>query len=146
MKKAFWFLSLAAMLGFAVTSFAAEKGKKKDPQQEAEEKEAAEEDAAAVGRDLPGGPGAFEFNARGKLDLYQHPDDQKPIVIGIFTADGKAYEVKAGNEELLTKLQQYNGKLVSLAGKLRNKGKYLVVQSIVEGAGRPDSMRNRRGL
>jgi hypothetical protein len=145
MKNTVWVLSLVALFGFALPLLAAEKGKKKDPQQEAEEKEAAEEDAAAVGRDLPGGPGASEFSARGKLDLYQVQEGQKPIVIGVFSADGKNYEVKS-SDDLIAKLQQHNGKLVSLAGKLRNNGKYFVVQSIIEGAGRPDSMRNRRGL
>lgn len=132
---------LFATSGCISTLSAAEK--KKDPVLEAEEKEAAEEDAEAVGKDTQSG---YEFTARGKLALSNMDDTQKPLVIGLFAADGRVYSVKVERDELRAQLRAYDGKSVGLAGKIRNKGKYFVVQEIADGVPAPDALRNPRGL
>jgi hypothetical protein len=135
-------LCLAALVMFALPLvWGAEK--KKDPQVEAEEKQAAEEDSAAVGKDTLTG---YEFNSRGKLYINEVPDGQKPLVLGTFVADGKIYQIKVEREELRAQLAPYHNKEVGLAGKIRNGGKYLVVQNIMGGVPPPDVIRNRRGL
>jgi len=115
----------------------------KDEALAAEAKEAAEEDSANVGKDFGGG---YELIARGKFKLYAEGESENPQVVGLFSADGKIYQVKLENEGLKKELAPFNGKDVGLAGKLRNKGKYLVVQMLMNSAPPPDTFRNPRGL
>jgi hypothetical protein len=133
----YWLLCLPLLFSSAV--FAAEP----TPEQVAESKEAEEEDKAAVGKDFAGG---FEFIGRGKFKLYGEGESENKEVVGLFSCDGKLFQVKVENEQLKKDLAPHNGKDVGLSGKLRNKGKYLVVQSISVGAPPPDSFRNPRGL
>jgi len=140
-KRVFWVLAICAASVIGAGAFAAEK-KKKDPKIEAEENEAHEEDEAMIGKDIVGG---HEFTARGKFVL-NDTDVEKPVVVGAFIAEGKMYQVKIEREELRARLIPFNNKEVGLTGKLRNKGKYLVVQDITTDAVKPDAMRNRRGL
>ena len=139
-KRAFWILAVCAASVIGAGAFAAEK--KKDPKIEAEENEAREEDEAVIGKDIVGG---HEFTARGKFVL-NDTDVEKPVVVGAFIAEGKMYQVKIEREELRARLIPFHNKEVGLTGKLRNKGKYLVVQDITTDAVKPDAMRNRRGL
>src|SRR5690349_21058606 len=113
-------LLLAAFV-FAISSKAMSGEKKKDPQLEAEEKEARAEDEAAVGKDNLNGA---EFSSRGKLILTEGADDPKALVLGVFVAEGRTYQVKIEREELRNELKPYNNKEVALAGKIRNNGKY----------------------
>ena len=139
-RRMLTFLSVFAALLFCAHAFSAEK--KKDPKIEAEEKEAREEDEAVAGKDIAGG---HEFTARGKFVL-NDTDVENPVVVGAFVAEGKIYQVKVEREDLRPRLALFNNKEVGLTGKLRNKGKYLVVQDITTDAVKPDAMRNRRGL
>lgn len=116
---------------------------KESPERIAEAKEAEQEDQAAIGKDFAGG---FEFIGRGKFKLYADGESENKAVVGLFSCDGKLYQVKAESEQLKKDLAPHNGKEVGLSGKLRNQGKYLIVQSISAGAPPPDSFRNPRGL
>lgn len=115
----------------------------KEKQLAAEAKEAEEEDTANIGKDFAGG---YELITRGKFKLFADGESENPTVVGLFSAEGKIYQVKVEQESLKKELAPHSGKDVGLAGKLRNKGKYFVVQSIMNSAAPPDSFRNPRGL
>jgi hypothetical protein len=135
-------LSALLLLSFVALPVTAAESEK-DEALAAEAKEAAEEDTANIGKDFAGG---YELIARGKFKLYAEGESENPQVIGLFSADGKIYQVKLENEGLKKELAPFNGKDVGLAGKLRNKGKYLVIQMLMNSAPPPDSFRNPRGL
>lgn len=141
MRTRFWPVLMILLGTFAMQSHAADAAK--DEALAAEAKEAEEEDTANIGKDFAGG---YELIARGKFKLYGEGESDNPQVIGLFSADGKIYQVKLENEGLKKELTPLNGKDVGLAGKLRNKGKYLVVQMLMNSAPPPDSFRNPRGL
>ncbi len=87
-------------------------------------------------------------SVRGKLSLTgSDGGDEGGDVIGLLTEieGDKTYLLKLEKKELLTTLQKSNNTIVMLHGKLRNKGKYLIVSSISEigGAAAPD--RKKRG-
>lgn len=142
MKHSNYCLSLLLLGTLAVPLFA-EDAKEKDEALAAEDKEAEEEDTASIGKDFVGG---YELIARGKFKLYGEGESENPKVVGLFAADGKVYQCKVENEDLKKDLAAFNGKEVGLAGKLRNKGKYYVIQMIMNSAPPPDSFRNPRGL
>lgn len=135
-------LLLVLPLAFSAAVFAADDDKQ-SPEQVAEAKEAEEEDKAAIGKDFAGG---YEFIGRGKFRMYAEGESENKEVVGLFACDGKMYLVKVENEQLKKDLAPHSGKDVGLTGKLRNKGKYLIVQTISAGAPPPDSFRNPRGL
>lgn len=89
-----------------------------------------------------------EFTASGKLVLAtQVMDQERPGVLGLFTACGRSYQVKLAEETLREKLNTFNGKTVTLAGKIRNQGKYLIVQAVLTQTGsfQATSARSGRG-
>jgi hypothetical protein len=104
--------------------------------EQAEEAEAAAEERALEkqGR-LP--EDGYEFTAPGRLALATHTmDEDRPSVVGIFTAYGKTYQLKLAEASLRKKLEKFNGKTVTLGGKIRNTGKYLIVQAVLTQPGR----------
>jgi len=142
MKRSQLWLALMLM-GTLTAPLFAEEAKEKEEALAAEDKEAEEEDTANIGKDFVGG---YELIARGKFKLYGEGESENPKVIGLFSADGKIYQCKIENEGLKKDLAPQNGKEVGLAGKLRNKGKYFVIQMLMNSAPPPDSFRNPRGL
>lgn len=142
MKRSNTLLPVLLLLSLVALPICAAENEK-DEALAAEAKEAAEEDSANVGKDFGGG---YELIARGKFKLYAEGESENPQVVGLFSADGKIYQVKLENEGLKKELAPFNGKDVGLAGKLRNKGKYLVVQMLMNSAPPPDTFRNPRGL
>ena len=75
-----------------------------------------------------------------KNDVYEGvlslSDDDKPNpfgVVGTFDAtDGKKYELKLIDANMLNQLKPLNEKKIKLEGKLRVNGKYLVVMRIAQ--------------
>ena len=59
----------------------------------------------------------------------------KPRMLGVFRSGKRAYQVKVAEESLRKELTKFNGKFVTLGGKIRNNGKYLIVQEILSRAG-----------
>ena len=117
---------------------------KKSPEEIAEEKQADEEERQLEGKRPETG---HEYTARGRLQLVPMDEGKTPKVLGTFTADGKTYMLKIASEELRAQLQPFDNKDVALAGKIRNNGKYLIVEDIVAGSGTPAAtFRNPRGL
>jgi len=50
-------------------------------------------------------------------------------------AQGRTYRVKLENPALGKELASYNGKVVTLGGKIRNQGRYFIVAEILTQAG-----------
>ena len=63
-------------------------------------------------------------------------DVERPSVLGIFRSGKGIYQVKVAEESLRKELNKFNGKMVTLGGKVRNKGKYLIVQEVLTQPGR----------
>jgi hypothetical protein len=93
-----------------------------------EAEEARNEDAA----DRQAGEGkSSERTFRGKIVLGT-TDDSSPDVVGVFVGDqGERYLLKPSLESVKKALESFNNKPVVLQGKLRNKGKYLVVTGVI---------------
>ena len=86
-------------------------------------------------------------SVRGKLTLNSSDGGEDGAdAIGMLTEDGgKIYLLKLEKMELLKTLRTFNGKTVALQGKLRNKGKYLVVSAVTEPGGGAAPDRKKRG-
>lgn len=130
---------------FLACAWALEGGEpKKSPEEIAEEKEAEEEEQLMVGKRPESG---HEFSARGRLQLVPLEEGKIPKILGTFTSDRKTYLVKITNEALFAQLLPFDKKDVGLGGKVRNSGKYLIVEEVLAGSGTPAaSFRNPRGL
>jgi hypothetical protein len=113
-----------------------------DAPDSAETKEAAEEDEAE--KKLPETEQIQALKTvRGVLKLGAAEDNSE--VVGTLTAEsGDSYLLKLASKDLAKRLERYNNKNVTLTGKLRNKGKYLIVQNISDAAG-GSSERTKRG-
>jgi len=130
--KGKWFV-LLLMVGFVSSPLllSAEKTKA----ELAEEAEAAEEERKLdeAGK-LP--EDGYEFMEAGKLFLSNAVmDPARPSVLGVFRSGKRAYQVKVAEESLRKELTKFNGKFVTLGGKIRNDGKYLIVQEVLSRAG-----------
>jgi hypothetical protein len=110
-------------------------------QQKKEEEEAAREDDAARNKITD----AFtkEASLRGRVALYVEPQDG---ILGVFTTADRAYFLKAENEKLASDLKKFEGKEVTLGGKIRNQGKYFIVQEIPAPEPPPPVFRDPFGL
>ena len=88
------------------------------------------------------------FTGALTLDPSGKPSDRG--VVGTFNdTDGKGYQLKTASDAVFEKLAPFDGKLVTVTGKVRVNGKYLIVQSIVpaaNSAAAPREKRKRNGL
>jgi len=118
---AFLFLGLGLSLG------AGEPTEKES----AEDAEAAEEERKLEAAGLIP-DGGYEFEQEGRLALANYVmDKERPSVVGVFNSRGRTYQLKLEKESLRKELAKFNGKKVTLGGKVRNKGKYLIVQEVL---------------
>jgi hypothetical protein len=134
---------ISALLYAQFDASAAQDSKgKKDPALAAEEKEAqAEEEAESkLNQEL------VKIRFEGKVTLYLEPDQSNPSVVGTFTSSGQVYLLKVPDPQQVTRLKEYNGKTVTLVGKIRNAGKYFVYREIIEGGAAPAAYRKRGGI
>jgi len=115
---------------------------KKDPLLVAEEKEAQAEDEAEAKLDLDSIQRRFE----GKVALYPEPDAANPSVVGTFSVGAQVYLLKIQEPQRITKLKPFDGKSVTLVGKMRNSGKYFICSDVIEGGAAPIYVRRRGGI
>ena len=102
----------------------------------AEDAEAAEEERLLEKQDLLPEDG-YEFEQVGKLLLHPRTvDETRPSVVGVFLSRGRTYQVKTDGPSVLKRLNRFNGKVVRLGGKVRNSGKYLIVQDVLSQPGK----------
>jgi hypothetical protein len=114
------------------------------PKGDGEAKRAAEEEAAE--KSLNGEDSRKTPILYGKVSMTP-PDPDKKDVVGTFTVGAQQYLLKLEKEDLRAAVAKYDGKEVSLQGKIRNDGKYFIVMSIFGGAGAPPvQLRNPEGL
>jgi len=133
-------LPAALLAGSGV--FAAEKSRKETPQ-EVEAREAAEEEEAEQSLDSEALKKLFE----GKVSLYSADQSgERPDVVGMFRTESATYLLKVQSPDLLAMLKQYDGKQATLNGKIRNKGKFLIVVSITQSGAAPLFVRRRGGI
>lgn len=78
----------------------------------------------------------------GTLQLMKN--EENPEVVGQLVTASGPMQLKLSEPSLLKALQPFNQKAILLTGKLRNKGKYLVVSAVV-GAPPPAFERKKRG-
>lgn len=130
MRRLRWLLILIPLC--AASMWGAEKTKA----ELAEDAEAAEEERWLEKRDLLPEDG-YEFEQVGKLLLNPRTvDETRPSVVGVFLSRGRTYQVKTDGASVLKRLGKFNGKVVRLGGKVRNSGKYLIVQDVLSQPGK----------
>jgi hypothetical protein len=111
-----------------------------------EAEEAAREDQEAAAKQTGDNLGMPEAVMAGKFFMEPAKEGESPKVLGRFVASGSTYLVKIAHEELRKPLAKYDGKEVRFQGKIRNKGKYFVVEQIIEAPPPAAFMRNPVGL
>jgi hypothetical protein len=114
-----------------------------DSSDDREAKEAADEESAEkqLSEEAQNGK---SYSGRFTLDIN---DKQPRDVIGSFATDTSAtYLVKVSDQALMKRMIARDNQKCMLFGKLRNKGKYLVVTSIVEPAPTPLDHHKRGGM
>jgi hypothetical protein len=124
----------AASPGWAAQSDQAQKDR------EAEEEAREDQQKAATPRDSFMSESAF----KGRIAIFDEPESQDTP--GTFTVGAKVYLLKVRNDDLKAKIRALNRKEVVLAGKVRNQGKYFVVESIPEPPPPPPRMADKHGL
>jgi len=142
--------SLAALplvLGLFCLSCPVRGGEKdKASGQEKEAAEAAAEEEAEKKLDEMDSKRSVTLTGRFSRDALA-PEDTPPGVVGVFSAtDGNLYLVKLADQGMLKLLCSYDKKDVTLAGKLRNKGKYLIVETVIAGEPKPLPRVKRVGI
>ncbi|HYG73613.1 MAG TPA: hypothetical protein VEK08_01170 [Planctomycetota bacterium] len=119
-------------------------GQKGESQIEKEAARAAEEDAAAAARKSDQ---LYEISMRGKLQIdAEKKADPKALVLGTFAAEGRLFEVKADSPLVRQDLEKNDGRELTLEGKIRNDGKYFIVQNVPSPPPPPVKLRNRKGI
>lgn len=109
----------------------------------------AEESAAedAIVADLPG---EVESPLRGmnfKGVFNAQTTDGQPDLLGFFKNNDKSIQlVKADNDDVKKLLHQFDGKEITVYGKLRNKGKYLIVTNVLGEKDPPVNRRKKKGF
>jgi hypothetical protein len=111
-------------------------------EQEKEAAREAEENAAKAAK--PNDSYASESTVKGKVIIFPQPQEEE--VPGAFNVGSKIYLLKVREEALKKEIIALNGKTVALAGKVRNDGKYFVVEGIPKAEPKPPRMDNPAGL
>lgn len=148
-------LGLAPVLLCPAPACAAEgKNKPKAANPEDEAKEAAKEDADEVADRLAGKTGQRQRLFHGTFLLPSDPSEQtNPDVVGTFVTDegdmkpNQTYLVKVARDkkEVIEVLKRLDAKKVTLLGKLRNQGTYLIVMGVIESGPTPRVPERRNG-
>lgn len=138
------FVAACILALVAFDSHAAEKSKAKpNPEKEAEEKQyqLEEETDKQLGDSVKS-----QFD--GKVLLYPIDREQPlPEVIGTFTSEGRIYLLKMSDARLLATLAPFQGKDVTLNGKIRVNKKYFIATEVVLSDGaQPIEKRKRGGI
>jgi hypothetical protein len=73
----------------------------------------------------------YETTLQGKYLATTPSEGQRADIPGVFVAQGRTYQVKLQDNALREKLAPFNGKAVTLGGKIRNQGKYFIVEDVL---------------
>ena len=116
---------------------------KQTPEEKAEAKEAADEDDRAAKIDGEVSDPLKYLVVKGTLTL---DESAKGPVLGTISGKDGTYQIKLENEAVRELLFKHNNKAVTLGGKLRNKGKYLLVRDVIQGVQPAVSLSDPRSL
>ncbi|HLX63056.1 MAG TPA: hypothetical protein VKX17_17435 [Planctomycetota bacterium] len=72
--------------------------------------------------------------------------EDQPGILGAFKTADSSYLIKVENEAIGKELQALNSKQISVFGKIRNKGKYIVIVQILPMLEPPPSRRKTKGF
>lgn len=136
-------LLLGLALGLAYprsTCAAQDQGKQKDPTPQEEAIQAAKEDEEEASvTDLLAKLKKYQSDFSGTFLLPSDPSQKSDRgVVGTFITDKsdrnpeQTYLVKVVSDDVLKVLSRYDTKKVTVQGKLRNNGKYLIVSLVIE--------------
>lgn len=119
--------SLVVVLGCMLPLWSAEKAD--DPRvAEQEEADREEELLREQGKIPDQGP---ETVLQGKYVITSSQEGGRTDIPGVFVVNGRAYQVKLGAEALRDQLAKFNGRMVTLSGKIRNQSKYFIVEEVL---------------
>ena len=81
----------------------------------------------------------------GVVTIQADLDNNNPEVVGALTCtdDQKVYFLKVDNKDTLKMLQNNDNHKITICGRLRNEGKYLVVTGIIEHKAGPPRVSRR---
>ena len=116
---------------------------KQTAQEKAEAKEAADEDERESKMDGEARDPLKYLVVKGTMAL---DESAKGPVIGTISGKDGTYQIKLTNESIRAQMFKYNNKIVTLGGKLRNNGKYILVKEIILGQQPAVSLSDPRGL
>ena len=133
---------IALLLVFALTCPALWALSKEQRATEAEQA-ALEDEAAEKKRGEDGGP---ETVLVGKFFRQVQQEVQNPEVFGAYLSGGHAYLLKVENPTAKSYLLKNERKVVKLAGRIRNEGKYFIVEKVIAPVPLAPPIRNRRGI
>lgn len=66
----------------------------------------------------------------GRVQLKSDAVAEEGAVVGLLTAQDRAYLLRLSRPDVLPILQRFNGKTVTVMGKIRMQGKYLVAEGV----------------
>ena len=115
-----------------------------DEARASEERQAAEEDAAAEKE--RGDEGGSETVLIGKFYRQKEKEADNPAVFGTYVSGGRAYLLKVENPIAKPYLIKNERKEIKLAGRIRNEGKYFIVEKVIAPVQLAPPIRNRRGI
>jgi len=87
-----------------------------------------------------------EKTLRGTFHPASEALRESPEIFGFFVARGRTYRLKAGNERVREELMKRRGRMISLEGEVRNRGKYFIAHRFAAALAPPVSLRDRKGL
>jgi hypothetical protein len=110
----------------------------------AEAEEASRENVLAGWR--MGDAQVHEKLVRGTFHLNPEWESGRTDIVGFLAVHGRIYRLKAGNERVCEELTKRAGKVVSLEGEIRNRGKYFIAHRFAAALPPAVSLRNQKGL
>ena len=137
------FFALVAWLCVSLSGALLAKEAPQSAQEKAEAKEAADEDDRASKLDGEVQDPLKYLVVKGTISI---DESAKGPVVGSVSGKQGSYQIKLENEGILAQLLKYNNKEVTLGGKLRNAGKYLIVREVIMGVQPAMSLSDPRGL
>jgi uncharacterized pyridoxamine 5'-phosphate oxidase family protein len=133
-----WVIAMFLLAGLAGADgagrvLAAEKAGNADKKREADNKQAAAEAEKEERLEMEDQL-KIKSQFNGVLTVQSDLEDGNPAVVGALSCsdDSKIYLLKVDNKDTLKILQSNDKQKVTISGRLRNDGKYLVVTGIIE--------------
>ena len=66
----------------------------------------------------------------GRVQLQADAAEETGAVVGLLATQNRAYLLRLARPEVLPLLRRFNGQTVTVSGKIRMRGKYLIAESV----------------